>query len=166
MKLPAFDYVCPTTLAEAVTLLAAHDGDAKVLAGGQSLVPMMAFRVASPSLLVDLRKLPGLDGIRIDDAGVRLGALVRWRDILDDARLARAHPLLVAAIRHVAHYQVPLIFSSLVARVSGPPMSITNDIKRAIWSVDKDQPVWAVRSLEAQRQASACCERWSGAEGA
>ena len=106
MKLPAFDYACPTTLAEAVTLLAAHDGDAKVLAGGQSLVPMMAFRVASPSLLVDLRKLPGLDEIRIDDAGVRLGALVRWRDILDDARLARAHPLLVAAIRHVAHYQV------------------------------------------------------------
>src|SRR5580704_14452464 len=106
MKLPAFDYACPTTLAEAVTLLAAHDGEAKVLAGGQSLVPMMAFRVASPSLLVDLRKLSGLDEIRIDDGGVRLGALVRWRDILDDARLVRAHPLLVAAIRHVAHYQI------------------------------------------------------------
>jgi len=106
MKLPAFDYACPTTLAEAVTLLAAHDGDAKVLAGGQSLVPMLAFRVASPSLLVDLRKLSGLDEIRIDASGVRLGALVRWRDILDDARLARAHPLLVAAIRHVAHYQI------------------------------------------------------------
>ena len=106
MKLPAFDYACPTTLAEAVTLLAAHDGDAKVLAGGQSLVPMLAFRVAAPALLVDLRKLPGLSQIRIDDAGVRLGALVRWRDILDDARLARAHPLLVAAVRHVAHYQV------------------------------------------------------------
>jgi carbon-monoxide dehydrogenase medium subunit len=106
MKLPAFDYACPTTLAEAVTLLAAHDGDAKVLAGGQSLVPMLAFRVASPSLLVDLRKLSGLDEIRIDDGGVRLGALVRWRDILDDARLVRAHPLLVAAIRHVAHYQI------------------------------------------------------------
>jgi len=105
MKLPAFDYACPTTLAEAVTLLAAH-GDAKVLAGGQSLVPMLAFRVASPSLLVDLRKLPGLDAIKITDAGVRLGALVRWRDILDDARLARAHPLLVAAVRHVAHYQI------------------------------------------------------------
>jgi carbon-monoxide dehydrogenase medium subunit len=106
MKLPAFDYACPTTLAEAVTLLAAHDGEAKVLAGGQSLVPMMAFRVASPSLLVDLRKLSGLDEIRIDASGVRLGALARWRDILDDARLARAHPLLVAAIRHVAHYQI------------------------------------------------------------
>jgi carbon-monoxide dehydrogenase medium subunit len=106
MKLPAFEYACPTTLTEAVSLLAARDGDAKALAGGQSLVPMMAFRVASPSLLVDLRKLPGMKEIRIDDGGVRLGALVRWRDILDDARLATAFPLLVAAVHHVAHYQI------------------------------------------------------------
>ena len=105
MKLPAFEYACPATLAEAVNLLAARD-DAKAIAGGQSLVPMLAFRVASPSLLVDLRKLPGLKEIKIDDGGVRLGALVRWRDILDDARLARAHPLLVAAVHHVAHYQI------------------------------------------------------------
>ncbi len=55
---------------------------------------------------------------------------------------------------YAAHYQVPLIFSSLVARVAGPPMGITNDIKRAIWSVDKDQPVWAVRSLESQVDAT------------
>jgi carbon-monoxide dehydrogenase medium subunit len=86
--------------------LATHDGDAKALAGGQSLVPMMAFRVASPSLLVDLGRLPGLKEITITDAGVRLGAMVRWRDILDDARLAIAHPLLVAAVKHVAHYQI------------------------------------------------------------
>lgn len=105
MKLPAFEYACPATLAEAVSLLAARD-DAKAIAGGQSLVPMLAFRVASPSLLVDLRKLPGLKEIKIDAGGVRLGALVRWRDILDDARLARAHPLLVAAVHHVAHYQI------------------------------------------------------------
>jgi len=105
MKLPAFDYACPATLAEAVALLAAN-GDAKAIAGGQSLVPMLAFRVAAPTLLVDLRKLPDLDRIDIDAAGVRLGALVRWRDILADARLERAHPLLVAAVRHVAHYQI------------------------------------------------------------
>jgi carbon-monoxide dehydrogenase medium subunit len=105
MKLPAFEYACPTTLAEAVTLLASRDGDAKALAGGQSLVPMMAFRVASPSLLVDLRKLD-LRRIDIADDGVRLGAMVRWRDILDDARLDTAHPLLKAAIAHVAHYQI------------------------------------------------------------
>ena len=106
MKLPAFEYACPATLSEAVALLASHDGDAKAIAGGQSLVPMLAFRVASPSLLVDLRKLPGLDQIKITEAGVSLGALVRWRDIEDDARLRHAHPLLAAAIKHVAHYQI------------------------------------------------------------
>ena len=105
MKLPAFDYACPTTLAEAVALLASRD-EAKALAGGQSLVPMMAFRVASPSLLVDLRKLSDLRQITIDGSGVRLGAMVRWRDIEDDARLLAAHPLLKAAVSHVAHYQI------------------------------------------------------------
>lgn len=106
MKLPPFDYACPTTLSEAVALLASHDGDAKALAGGQSLVPMLAFRVASPSLLVDLRKLSELRQIRITDDEIVLGAMVRWRDILDDARLHTAHPLLVAAVGHVAHYQI------------------------------------------------------------
>jgi len=105
MKLPAFDYACPATLDEAVALLASRD-DAKALAGGQSLVPMMAFRVASPSLLVDLRKLAHLRRIEIAPDGVRLGAMTRWRDILDDARLDTAHPLLKAAIAYVAHYQI------------------------------------------------------------
>jgi aerobic carbon-monoxide dehydrogenase medium subunit len=106
MKLPPFEYACPATINEAVALLAAHNGDAKALAGGQSLVPMMAFRVAQPSLLVDLRKLPGLREIKVGADGVRLGAMVRWCDILDDARLATAHPLLSHAIGHVAHYQI------------------------------------------------------------
>ena len=106
MKLPPFEYACPTTINEAVALLASHDGEAKPLAGGQSLVPMLAFRVASPSLLVDLRKLAELRQIKIADDGVTLGAMVRWRDILDDARLRKAHPLLVAAVEHVAHYQI------------------------------------------------------------
>ncbi len=106
MKLPPFDYACPTSLAEAVALLAAHDGEAKPLAGGQSLVPMLAFRVAAPALLVDLRKLEELRRIAISDHGVTLGAMVRWCDILDDVRLRTAHPLLVAAIEHVAHYQI------------------------------------------------------------
>ena len=105
MKLPPFDYACPTTLPEAIALLASHD-DAKPIAGGQSLVPMLAFRLAQPTLLVDLRKLADLRGIRISDAGVTLGAMVRWRDIEDDERLESAHPLLKAAIAHVAHYQI------------------------------------------------------------
>jgi carbon-monoxide dehydrogenase medium subunit len=106
MKLPPFAYACPTSISEALALLAAHGGEAKPLAGGQSLVPMLAFRVAAPSLVVDLRKLDELRHIRISDQGVDLGAMVRWRDILDDARLRSAHPLLVAAVGHVAHYQI------------------------------------------------------------
>jgi len=106
MKLPPFDYASPTSVAEAVALLASHDGEAKPLAGGQSLVPMLAFRVASPTLLVDLRKVDELRQIKITNEGVALGAMVRWREILDDARLRTAHPLLLAAVAHVAHYQI------------------------------------------------------------
>jgi carbon-monoxide dehydrogenase medium subunit len=106
MKLPSFDYACPATIAEAVALLAAHRGEAKPIAGGQSLVPMLAFRLAAPTLLVDLRKLSELSQITITAADVTLGAMVRWRDILQDPRLRQAHPLLVAAVEHIAHYQI------------------------------------------------------------
>jgi carbon-monoxide dehydrogenase medium subunit len=106
MKLPPFKYACPATLAEAVSLLASGNGTAKPLAGGQSLLPIMAFRLSTPDMLVDLRKLPGLDQIKIGADGVRLGARVRWCDIQDNAELRTSHPLLVAAIAHVAHYQI------------------------------------------------------------
>jgi carbon-monoxide dehydrogenase medium subunit len=106
MKPARFDYACPATLADAVALLAARPGEAKPLAGGQSLMPVLAFRLAQPSLLVDLRKIPDLARIAIGADGVRLGASVRWRDIERDARLAAAHPLLRAAVAHVAHYQI------------------------------------------------------------
>jgi carbon-monoxide dehydrogenase medium subunit len=105
MKMPPFEYACPATVSEAVALLAARE-DAKPLAGGQSLVPMLAFRLAQPTLLVDLRKLAELREIKISADGVRLGAMVRWRDILDDERLTSAHPLLKAAVAEVAHYQI------------------------------------------------------------
>ena len=106
MKLPPFEYACPSKLSEAVALLAGRNGDAKLLAGGQSLVPMLAFRLAAPALLVDLRKLPELRKIDISPSGVALGSMVRWCDILADARLRVAHPLLIAAVAHVAHYQI------------------------------------------------------------
>jgi len=105
LKPAPFDYQAPATLQEAISLLSAHP-DATVIAGGQSLMPVLAFRLATPSLLVDLRRVSGLGDISIDDNGVRLGALVRWRDIEGDRRLARAHPLLREAVSHVAHYQV------------------------------------------------------------
>jgi carbon-monoxide dehydrogenase medium subunit len=104
VKFAPFEYVAPETVDEAVRLLGKEN--AKALAGGQSLLPTMAFRLATPALLVDLRRIPGLDRIELDGSAAKLGARVRWRDIEKDARLARAQPLLAAAIAHVAHYQV------------------------------------------------------------
>ncbi len=106
MTLPRFEYAAPDTLSEAVALLSSRNGNAKIISGGQSLMPLLAFRLASPDLLVDLRRLKGLDQIRIGDDGVRLGAKVRWCDIEADPRLPVAHPLLAEAVRHVAHYQI------------------------------------------------------------
>src|ERR1051326_4420233 len=105
MKPAPFDYQAPATLRQAVELLAS-DLEAMVIAGGQSLMPLLALRLATPSLLVDLRRIPGLDAIAIGDDGIRLGARVRWRDIEDDPRLETAHPLLRETITHVAHYQI------------------------------------------------------------
>ena len=105
MKPAPFDYQAPDTLREAIDLLASNP-EAFVIAGGQSLMPVLAFRLATPSLLVDLRRLPGLGNIAVGDDGLRLGALVRWRDIEDDRRLPAAHPLLHAAVAHVAHYRI------------------------------------------------------------
>jgi carbon-monoxide dehydrogenase medium subunit len=105
MKPAPFDYRAPATLQEAIDLLRTEP-EAVLIAGGQSLVPVLAFRLASPSMLVDLRRVAGLCTIAIDDGGVRLGARVRWRDIDDDQRLEAAHPLLRAAVAHVAHYQI------------------------------------------------------------
>lgn len=105
MKPLPFEYQAPATLREAIALLAS-DPEATIIAGGQSLMPVLAFRLAAPSLLVDLRRVPGLGEIVVDDRGVRLGARVRWRDIMDDPRLASAHPLLREAIAQVGHYQI------------------------------------------------------------
>jgi len=106
VKLPNFEYVAPSSPEEVVEVLSAHRGDAKLIAGGQSLLPTMAFRLAQPAVLVDLRKLEDLEKIVIEASGVRLGARTRWCDIENSAQLAAAHPLLVEAVRHVAHYQV------------------------------------------------------------
>lgn len=105
MKPARFAYRAPETLAEAVALLAA-DPEAKPIAGGQSLMPVLNFRLAAPSMLVDLRRIAGLDCIEIGADGARLGPKVRWRDIEADGRLAAAHPLLQDAVTHVAHYQI------------------------------------------------------------
>jgi carbon-monoxide dehydrogenase medium subunit len=106
MKASGFEYLRPAHLDEAIALLARYGTDAKAIAGGQSLVPMMAFRLATPRFLVDIGRIEGLNRVIVEPDRVRLGALVRWRDIERSAELQQAHPLLVEAIRHVAHYQI------------------------------------------------------------
>lgn len=76
----SFDYVAPTSLEEAIALLDRHGHDAKVIAGGQSLIPLMKFRFAGPAVLVDINRIPGLDTIAEGDGGLRIGALVRHKD--------------------------------------------------------------------------------------
>lgn len=106
MKSPAFEYACPATLEDAIQLLVEREGNAKIIAGGQSLVPLLAFRLAAPDLLVDLKRIPDLDSIEINEYGTRLGGKVRWCDIERDQRLADAQPLLADAVSHIAHYHI------------------------------------------------------------
>lgn len=102
MKPAPFRYRRPTSLPEALALLAGEPG-AKVLAGGQSLLPLLTMRLAAPETLVDLGAVPGLDTIRVTGEGVRVGAMVRHADLLADEAVAAAQPLVPLALSHVAH---------------------------------------------------------------
>jgi aerobic carbon-monoxide dehydrogenase medium subunit len=90
----SFEYFAPTTLDEALSLLDRYGDDAKVLAGGQSLIPMMKLRFAAPSVLVDINRIPGLDGIEETDGSLALGPLVRTKMCERSALLRRDYPTL------------------------------------------------------------------------
>jgi carbon-monoxide dehydrogenase medium subunit len=103
MKSCAFAYTAPASLDEAVAALARHGGEAKVLAGGQSLVPLLATRLARPSALVDLARVPGLDGVCEADGALAIGAMARKRDVERSPLVRRRQPLLHAATLLVGH---------------------------------------------------------------
>lgn len=103
MKPPPFEYQRATSVADAFALLAAGDEDAKVLAGGQSLVPLLNLRLARPSLLVDINRVPGLDDIRVEADTVSVGATVRHAGLLSDPVVAREAPLLRQAASLIGH---------------------------------------------------------------
>ena len=103
MKPALFDYHAPTTVAAAVDLLGRFGGDARLLAGGQTLVPMMNFRLAAPAVVVDLNRVDGLDFIELHDGVVRIGAMTRQRTIEFSPLVARELPLLADVIRMVGH---------------------------------------------------------------
>lgn len=103
MKPAPFVYHAPRELQEALDLLAEHGHEGKVLAGGQSLVPVLNMRLAAPAHLVDINRLPDLDRVEVTDEEVRVGALVRHADLLADDAAHEAQPLLRQALEHVAH---------------------------------------------------------------
>ncbi|MGI8952985.1 MAG: FAD binding domain-containing protein [Nocardioidaceae bacterium] len=102
MKPAPFSYLRPTTLAEALAAYA-DNADAKVLAGGQSLVPLLSMRLAAPDMLIDINRITELDFVRADENGVTFGALARHAVLEKDETARRAQPLLSKALRLVAH---------------------------------------------------------------
>jgi len=106
MKSPDFDYFRANTLQEALTCLQAHGSNAQLLAGGQSLLAMLNLRLASPHILIDISRIPGLSSIERHGSVLRIGALVTHRQLLDSAEVAASVPLLAQAVPYVAHLAI------------------------------------------------------------
>lgn len=106
MKPAPFAYIAPDSLDAAVAALAEHGSDAKVLAGGQSLIPVMNFRLAQPAVLIDLNRITSLDFVRRDGAGLRVGSMTRQSRVEHDPDVRQLSPLLHAAMPHIAHPQI------------------------------------------------------------
>ena len=106
MKPPPFEYHDPDDLGEALRLLAEHGDEAKVLAGGQSLVPLLNFRLARPELIVDINRVAELDHLEVTDTSVRIGALTRQATLEHSIAVAARIPLLTDAVSWVGHAQI------------------------------------------------------------
>ena len=106
MKPAAFDYVAPNSLEAAVEAIAAANGDGKVLAGGQSLMPLLNFRMTRPTVVVDLMHIPGMSFIELKGNAVAIGAMTRHADLEFSDLVASKLPVMAAAMRHVAHLAI------------------------------------------------------------
>jgi len=106
MKPPVFAFVAPRSLPEALALLARHGEDGKVLAGGQSLLPVLNFRLNQPAVLVDLNRVAELEHVTAVEGGLRMGALTRQRQLERHPLVAERAPLLAEAVHHIAHPQI------------------------------------------------------------
>src|SRR5712692_6398372 len=103
MKPARFAYRRAGSIGEALTWLADQTSEAKILAGGQSLVPLLNMRLARPAVLVDVNPIRELRTIAADDGGLRLGSTVRHSDLIESALVSERAPLLVTAARHIGH---------------------------------------------------------------
>ncbi len=105
MKPAPFEMFRPVSLEEAMRLLAERQDDARLIAGGQSLIPLMNFRLATPAVLIDLDRVTGIAGIDPVGATLRIGAMTRQRELLSNPLIGAHAPLLAAAASHVGHIQ-------------------------------------------------------------
>jgi aerobic carbon-monoxide dehydrogenase medium subunit len=105
MKPAPFDYVAPATIPAALDALAEAGGGAAVIAGGQTLMPLLALRMSQPFILVDINKTAGMTGVAHSPAGTRIGAATRQAALVADPELAAKQPALVEAARHIGHHQ-------------------------------------------------------------
>ena len=103
MKAPPFAYQRAESMAAACALLAQHTGNARILAGGQSVIPTLNLRLSQPELLIDISQLTELRGIRVTDKEMMIGALTRHADIERSAEVRRLFPALTNAASHIAH---------------------------------------------------------------
>jgi carbon-monoxide dehydrogenase medium subunit len=106
LKAPSFAYAKPRTLAEALELLARHGDGARILAGGQSLIPSLNMRLSSPEILVDITALPGLNEIMRSGKAVKVGALVTHTQLASSPDIQQHVPLLAQAVPHIAHVAI------------------------------------------------------------
>lgn len=105
MKPAPFDYYAPASIAEACQLLSEAGGGATILAGGQTLMPLLALRMSQPFILIDITRIAALKGVTRSAGITRIGPILKQNDAIDDATLAQAQPLIVTATRHVGHHQ-------------------------------------------------------------
>jgi aerobic carbon-monoxide dehydrogenase medium subunit len=105
MKPAPFDYCAPTSIDEACTLLAEAGGGATLLAGGQTLMPLLNLRMSQPFILIDINKIDALKGITRTDNATHIGPMTRQCEVITSEALARDLPVLVQAVKHVGHHQ-------------------------------------------------------------
>src|SRR5271169_5588644 len=106
MKPAAFDYVAPESLEHAVQALVSANGDGKVMAGGQSLMPLLNFRMTRPTIVVDLMHIPGLSFVECRGQSVAIGAMTRHVDLEFSDLIATKLPVMSAAMPHIAHLAI------------------------------------------------------------
>ena len=158
VKPPAFTYHRPRSLEEALDTLASLGAEGKVLAGGQSLVPLMSMRLAAPAHLVDVNHVPGLDTVEVDEAAVRVGALARHSRVEHDRAAYDAAPLLRQALRHVAHPTIRNRGTTVGSLVHADPAAEMSAVLRLL-----DGSV-TLRGAEGTREVAAATSspaRWS-----